>query len=263
MRMLVRVERPLANLAVAAAVAIAGVALVASVWQHQPARLGWTPIPAGARAALDRCRGNLYNLYDNGGAIEWFAPATPTFIDSRQDPFPSSIVRAQIDAESTGAYESLFARYEIGCVALPPASRVARRLDPGRWELMYADAAWRVLRRRSAGSDRAGATPLDGQADPIVAKTAAASAAGIAECGRIGCSLNVQGPGKTRSSLGVPVAATASTGAVRVRMTDLDPLNTGRQPSAVSCPTAGHSRGNQTKSGFMLSTARTPSGVPA
>ncbi len=36
--------------------------------------LRWTPLPAQSLFALQRCPDNLYNRYDEGGYLIWFAP---------------------------------------------------------------------------------------------------------------------------------------------------------------------------------------------
>ena len=66
--------------------------------------LRWTPLPAGSLRALARCPGNLYNRYDEGGYLIWFAPEKPVFLDGRQDPYEPRLVLEQIRIETTGDY---------------------------------------------------------------------------------------------------------------------------------------------------------------
>jgi hypothetical protein len=110
-------------------------------------RLRWAPIPAEAVIALGDCPGNLYNRYDEGGMLLWFAQGRKVFLDGRQDPFPPSLVLEHIEME-TGRrrYEPTFERYDIRCAFLPVASPVARQLSRDGWESKYTGDKWMVLR---------------------------------------------------------------------------------------------------------------------
>src|SRR6185295_18011284 len=105
------VHRPRLNLAIAATAAIAAVLTVTLAYAYNLSRLNWTPLPAASLAALDRCDGNLYNRYDEGGYLIWFAPRHKVFLDGRQDPYPPALIRAQMDAESSGDASELFRHY--------------------------------------------------------------------------------------------------------------------------------------------------------
>lgn len=140
-----RRERYAFNATFAVAASAASVAFVAAVWHHPMARLNWTPISEAVVRQVSGCRGNLYNLYDNGGYLVWFAPDKAVFMDSRQDPFPEPLVTAQIAAERTGNYGGLFEHHEVRCAALPPESRVARQLAAHGWLTLAADGRWVVL----------------------------------------------------------------------------------------------------------------------
>jgi hypothetical protein len=143
-----RRERHGFNLGFAGASTIACVAVVVIAWMRPLERLNWTPVPTNVARQVSSCRGNLYNLYDNGGYLVWFVPEKPVFMDSRQDPFPVELVSAQISAERTGEYKELFSKYDVRCVAVPPASRVATSLHKDGWRVTFADARWRVLHRQ-------------------------------------------------------------------------------------------------------------------
>jgi hypothetical protein len=58
------------------------------------------------------------------------------------------LIRAQVDAESSGDVSELFARYAIGCAYVPAASPVAEGLIRSGWTTLYRDGAWTVLARR-------------------------------------------------------------------------------------------------------------------
>ena len=97
-------------------------------------RLRWAPLPDASLAALRTCHGNLYNRYDEGGYLIWFAAEHKVFLDGRQDPYPVDLVKRQVQVESTGDFEPLFRRYDIRCAYVPAESLVSVRLRAGRLE---------------------------------------------------------------------------------------------------------------------------------
>jgi hypothetical protein len=137
--------RQIMNVAIAGVATIGAVLTVTLAYTHNAARLNWTPLPAGSLAALDRCDGNLYNRYDEGGYLIWFAPRHKVFLDGRQDPYPPSLIRAQVSAESSGDVRELFARYAIRCAYVPAGSAVADGLTRTGWTTLYRDRVWTVL----------------------------------------------------------------------------------------------------------------------
>lgn len=140
-----RVEHPWLNAALAAgAFAAAAVALVVA-YATGAAHLGWTPLPRASLAALDACPGNLYNRYDEGGYLIWFAPDRKVFLDGRQDPYSPALVAAQVHVETTGDFAPLFQRYGVRCAYTPATSIVAARLRDNGWRALYADKQWAVL----------------------------------------------------------------------------------------------------------------------
>jgi hypothetical protein len=130
-----------------AAIAVAG-AIVAFAWSTAPRRLGWTPINEQAVRAVESCEGPLYNTFFEGGALIWFAPTARVFIDNRQDPYPSDLLRKSRALEADAEFESLFAEYAIRCAAVPPSSPIASRLlaTPG-WHIVHHDSDWVILQR--------------------------------------------------------------------------------------------------------------------
>ena len=142
-------ERPGLNAAVMAVAVAAGVIIVALVWRNPPARLGWNPIAPEAVNAIEACPGPLYNTYGDGGVLIWWTQKQRVFIDNRQDPFSTELLRANRTMETTGEYAEPFARYAIQCAALPPQSAIADRLaaDP-QWSVTYRDPQWLVATRR-------------------------------------------------------------------------------------------------------------------
>jgi hypothetical protein len=130
-----------------AGAAKAALVAVAFAWIERTPHLAWDPVPARAAAAVSSCSGPLYNRYDDGGFVIWFAPGQKVFMDGRQDPFPPALVHEHIDVERSGRYAPLFARYGIRCAFLPAASLVARNLATDGWTKTYADPRWEVLVR--------------------------------------------------------------------------------------------------------------------
>jgi hypothetical protein len=118
---------------------------VASQWRAVPSPIGWTPMTSDAAAAIRSCPAPIYNTYNDGGFIVWFVPGQKVFLDSRQDPYPVSLVQAHVRAERTGTYEPLFARYGIRCAVFARDSESATRLKARGWRPWFADAQWTVL----------------------------------------------------------------------------------------------------------------------
>jgi hypothetical protein len=129
-------------------VTAAGAALIATVvaaYAKPAERLRWTPLPQRSLDALAKCEGPLYNRYDEGGYLIWFARGRRVFMDSRQDPYPPALVHEQIAVERTGDYQDLFSRYSIACAFVDARSPVARRLRADGWSGLYDDGHWAVF----------------------------------------------------------------------------------------------------------------------
>ena len=142
-----QVERPRLNAAVMAIAALTVVATLAWAYVNRIPKLRWAPVPPGALAALRECPDNLYNRYDEGGYLLWFAPDRKVFMDGRQDPFPPALVLEHIQMETvTGDFRGVFPRHNIHCAYLPTVSPTAAQLTAAGWTTLYRDAAWVVLR---------------------------------------------------------------------------------------------------------------------
>jgi hypothetical protein len=133
------------NLALVGGFALLGTGAVGVAWATSLPRLGWRPLSAGALAALAHCPGPIYNRYNEGGYLIWFAPATPVFIDSRQDPYPVDFVLDAVGNEARGSYREMFARYGVRCALLPLASPTLPRLREDGWRTRFLDERWAVL----------------------------------------------------------------------------------------------------------------------
>ncbi len=136
---------PLVNAALLGSGVTLGVVAIAYAWSAQIPRLGWNPLPSDAIAAVERCPGNLYNRWDEGGFLVWFTPDQKVFIDGRQDPYPPALVAEHMRVEESGDYKGLFQRYDIRCAFLPETSPVARRLRDDGWRALYRDGHWIVF----------------------------------------------------------------------------------------------------------------------
>ena len=120
------------------------------------------PQPGGvedAIAALNACPERLYNRYDEGGFLIWFVRGQKVFLDSRQDPFPSDLVRAHIRADETGDYEDLFDRFSIRCAFVPAASPMAQRLTANGWQHRYEGLGFVVLARDGSAANQSSQPP--------------------------------------------------------------------------------------------------------
>lgn len=138
-------DRPRLNGALTALAGIAVCGTVAYAYAAPIDHLQWAPLPQESLAALRTCRGNLYNRYDEGGYLIWFAPDHKVFLDGRQDPYPVDLVKQQVRVESTGDFERLFHQYDIHCAYVPAQSLVSARLSRAGWRTLFRDARWAVL----------------------------------------------------------------------------------------------------------------------
>jgi len=112
-------------------------------------KLKWQPISGEALAALQSCPGKLYNRYDEGGSLLWFAPERKVFIDGRQDPYPASLVLEHIRMETVGGdTDQVFTRHDIGCAYLPDSSPTAAYLVKTGWAKLFDGEGWVVLERQ-------------------------------------------------------------------------------------------------------------------
>lgn len=145
-------ERGVANLLVIASATVLVTATLTWAYVQRIPKLRWQPVPEQALAALETCPDNLYNRYDEGGSLIWFAPARRVFMDGRQDPFPPHLVLEHIRVETGEAgHEAVFARHGIRCAYLPVISPTARRLESSGWTTLYRDGDWVVLRIPAEG----------------------------------------------------------------------------------------------------------------
>ena len=144
-----RVEQPsdrsgLHTAVVGGALVIASAA-IAGVWTTPARVLGWQPMPTAVVTAVDGCPGPLYNTYNQGGYLIWLNPDVPVFVDSRNDPYPREFLAQHVATGASGDYSSTFARYDIGCAALPPGSPIASALEQDGWRAIAEDSEWVVL----------------------------------------------------------------------------------------------------------------------
>lgn len=137
--------RPRLNCALAVVAGILVCGTVAYAYAKPIQHLRWTPLPEASLAALRACSGNLYNRYDEGGYLIWFARDHKVFLDGRQDPYPVDLVKEQVRIERTGDFENVFQRYDIHCAYVPADSLVSVRLLRAGWTPLYRDARWAVL----------------------------------------------------------------------------------------------------------------------
>jgi hypothetical protein len=154
-------QRPRLNLALTVCASAGAVATLVVAYAGSASHLAWTPLPPASLAALDACPGNLYNRYDEGGYLIWFAPDHKVFLDGRQDPYSPALIAEQVRVEATGDFAATFRRYDIRCAYVPATSLVTARLVQAGWKPLYRDQQWAVL------ADTATVTRLEGRAsDP-------------------------------------------------------------------------------------------------
>jgi len=142
-----RRERYAINRALLAACMVACAGGVVSAWTNHPPRMHWQPVSQHIVDSVRACPGRVYNRFDDGGYLIWFAPETPVFVDNRQDPYPLPFLQEHLRDEQSGNYTSVFARYSLTCAFLPPYSPTARNLKAAGWKIAAADSSWLVLQK--------------------------------------------------------------------------------------------------------------------
>jgi hypothetical protein len=146
------VDHPRLHLALLVGLSLCEAIGVVWAWSIPAANLGWQPLGAGVIAALRGCPDPIYNRYYDGGYLIWFVPEKRVFIDNRQDPYPSSFVRAADAVDSGGApYRPLFDRWRIRCAFLPAESKTIDKLTADRWQTRFRDDRWAVLTAPGSG----------------------------------------------------------------------------------------------------------------
>ncbi len=139
-------DHPRLNLALFSLFALPAAGLVAAAYATAYPWLDWRPLPAAAIAAVRSCDGPLFNHYDDGGALIWFVPERPVFVDSRQDPYPLPFLLQGIRVErGEEPYQPLFARWGIRCALLRPSSKLGARLRADGWRPRFTDERWAVI----------------------------------------------------------------------------------------------------------------------
>jgi len=140
-----RVEHVMVNGAAALAAIAIVVGAVVSSYARRADRLQWDPLPAASVQALGSCSGNLYNRFDEGGYLIWFAPQRRVFIDSRYLPYTDDFIKEHVRIEQSGDAGAAFRRYDIRCAYVPADSLVGNRLRDSGWRTLYRDRRWTVL----------------------------------------------------------------------------------------------------------------------
>jgi hypothetical protein len=139
-------QRVALNVTIIVAFAIGGVAAVVTAWSAPAERLKWTPVSDAIVQGIQQCPGRLYNRFDDGGYVIWFA-RVPVFADSRQDPYPLEFLQEHLHTEISGANEHVFDKYDLACAFLPRSSPTAKRLSDDGWEVATEDGRWVVMRK--------------------------------------------------------------------------------------------------------------------
>jgi hypothetical protein len=138
-------DRPRLNLGLLALVTLLEAGGVAAAWGISLPRLGWRPVSGDALAALRASPAPLFNRYNEGGFLIWFAREKPVFVDSRQDPYPLPFLLDDLAVENGAPYRPLFRRWGIRSAFLPADSPLVERLRGDGWRARFLDDKWVVL----------------------------------------------------------------------------------------------------------------------
>lgn len=144
-------DHPRLNLILLSGAGAVAAAIVALAWTTGAKPLNWHPIGDGALAAVRACDGPLYNRYDEGGYLIWFAPEKKVFIDSRHDPYPLVFQQEAIAVQNgEQPYRPLFEIWRIRCAFLPTDAPIVGALRAAGWISRFQDHDWTVLARSPA-----------------------------------------------------------------------------------------------------------------
>ena len=133
---------PLAGVAFAAV--LLAVALVTA--PREPDLSGY---PLGALPVLRTEPGTLFNEYDWGGFLIWYAPEHPVFVDGRLVPYIDAGVLDEY-REAIGVHprwRAVLDHRGISLVLVRPSSALAVRLREAGWSTLHADETSILLRR--------------------------------------------------------------------------------------------------------------------
>jgi hypothetical protein len=135
-------ERPrIGHLAVVGA--LIALAVVFSPWTRPQLLDDDTPVAAAAYLRDRDLPGNLLNSQHYGSYLEWAAPASPTFLDSRIELFPPGLwADYQRLVAAQPGWAALTKRYNIGHVVLDASRHEPLRRALGssaEWELVHVD----------------------------------------------------------------------------------------------------------------------------
>ena len=139
-------DHPVLNLALLGGAVVLAAAFLVLGWRSGAGPLDWRPVSAQALGAIRGCSGPLYNDYDSGGYLIWFAPERPVFVDNRQDPYPLPFLLEHVAVErGEKPYRPLFDRWGIRCAFLPATAKTTQRLLADGWGMRFRDDRWAVM----------------------------------------------------------------------------------------------------------------------
>jgi hypothetical protein len=132
-----------------ASLALVVAAVFVSVkWQDGGRQLGWRPVTAAAKQAIESCSDPMYNGLYEGGQLIWFVPTRPVFIDGRVEAYPREFMLQAKEADVEGQYEPLFARYGIHCVVTRPGMPLFAKLQrDATMRLVFRDDELAIFER--------------------------------------------------------------------------------------------------------------------
>jgi hypothetical protein len=100
-------------------------------------------MPVKAAEVLNKANlsGNMFNSYNWGGFLVYFAPNYPVFVDGRTDLYGDVLLREWLNTASGINWRETFQKWQIQIVVIEPDSALANilRTEPG-WQLLHEDA---------------------------------------------------------------------------------------------------------------------------
>ena len=124
---------------------VVALAAVVCCWVIPIERLGWRPISQAEVSAVAACERPLYNSYEAGGILIWFARDAPVFIDSRHDPYPPEFIVADREVEQGADERGFFQRHGFRCAVVAADARLGSVLRRFGWRPRFQGSRWLVL----------------------------------------------------------------------------------------------------------------------
>jgi len=115
------------------------------LWFNPKPFLKWQPLSKTGLQVLASLKEPIFNSYDTGSLLIWFAPNKKVFIDSRQNPYPTKLLREVIELQKNGDFENFFKEFGFRSAVIEPWMPLAASLENAGWIKRYSGQGFEVL----------------------------------------------------------------------------------------------------------------------